>query len=139
MPGMSSHDVAYGASGRGTPPPLKVAAALTGLEAGVLLLQGVTLIPNLEGQRMTMGLTTVAFFLLYGAALGWCAIQLRLRHSWARSPVVFAQLIQLGVASSFWGGGTTYVAVTLGVVAIVVLAGIFNPQSVKALSSDREA
>ena len=96
------------------PPPLQVAAALTGLEAFALLLQAVSLLPALEGQRLAMGLTTVTFFLVYGAGLAWCALQLRRRRSWARSPVVFAQLIQLGVASSFWGGPTTYVAVAMG-------------------------
>ncbi len=116
------------------PPPLQVAAALTGLEAFALILQAITLVPALEGQRLTMGLTTVTFFLLYGAGLAWCAWQLRRRRSWARSPVVFAQLIQLGVASSFWGGATTYVAVTMGLIALVVLAGIFHPQSLRALS-----
>ena len=117
------------------PPPLQVAAALTGLEAFALVLQGVSLLPALEGQRLAMGMTTVAFFLLYGGGLAWCAWQLRRCRSWARSPVVFAQLIQLGVASSFWGGPTTYVAVTMGLTALVVLAGIFHPQSLRALSS----
>jgi hypothetical protein len=115
------------------PPPLQVAAALAGLEAFVLVVQGASLVPALDGQRMAMGLTTVTFFLLYGAGLAWCAWHLRRRRSWARSPVVFAQLIQLGVASSFWGGPTTYVAVAMGLVAVIVLAGVFHPQSLRAL------
>ncbi len=136
---MSTDDAAYGGAGRGVPPPLKVASALTGLEAGALLLQGVSLVPAMDGQRMAMGLTTVVFFLAYGAGLGWCAIALRRRRSWARSPVVLAQLIQLGVASSFWGGGTTYVAVTLGLIALIVLAGVFHPQSLRSLTTDPAA
>lgn len=139
IPRMSSYDVAYGGGRRGTPAPLKVATALTGLEAGALLLQGVSILVSLEGERLTMGMTSVVFFIVYGAGLGWCALALRGRQSWARSPVVFAQLIQLGVASSFWGGETTYVAVTLALIALVVLAGVFHPQSLKALNTDPAA
>jgi hypothetical protein len=47
-----------------------------------------------------------------------------------------AQLIQLGVAWSFWGGSSTVAALSLGVVALVVLAGIFHPASLAALSDD---
>ena len=118
------------------PPPLRVAAALAGLEGLGLVVLAVTLLPSLEGQRLTMGLTTVTFFVLYGGGLAWCAWQLSRRESWARSFVVFAQLVQLGVAWSFRGQPTTYVAVVLAVVAFVVLAGVFHPQSVRALTTD---
>jgi hypothetical protein len=47
-----------------------------------------------------------------------------------------AQLIQLGVAWSGWGGSSTPAAVALGVVALVVLVGIFHPASLAALSDD---
>lgn len=117
------------------PPPLQVAAALAGLEAFALVVQGVSLLPTLSGERLAMGVTSVVFFLAYGLGLGWCAWQLRRLQSWARSPVVFAQLIQLGVASSFWGGATTYVAVALGLTALIVIAGVFHPQSLRALTA----
>jgi hypothetical protein len=111
-----------------------VAAALAGLEAFALVAQGVTLLPSLQGERLAMGVTTAVFFIAYGAGLGWCAWQLSRLQSWARSPVVFAQLIQLGVATSFWGGGTTYLALMLGVSALIVIAGVLHPQSLRALS-----
>ena len=47
---------------------------------------------------------------------------------------VLAQLIQLGLAWSFRGDPTTLVAVGLAVVAVLVLAGIFHPASLEALS-----
>ncbi len=121
---------------RGTvPAPLSVAVALTFLEVLALVLEGLSLLPNLSGDRLAMGMTSVAFFLLYGGALGWCAWNLRRLRSWARSPVVLAQLIQVLTATSFWGGSTTYVAVAGIVVGIVVLAGIFHPDSVAALAA----
>ena len=83
-----------------------------------------------------MGASTALFFLVYGGGLAFCAAKTYRRESWARSPVVMAQLIQLGVAWSFWGGASTPAAVGLGVVALVVLAGIFHPASIAALSDE---
>ena len=120
------------------PPPLSVAVSLTFLEVFALVVQGLSLLPNLSGERLALGLTSVAFFLLYGGALGWCAWNLRRLRSWARSPVVLAQLIQVLTASSFWGGGTTYVAVAGILVGVVVLAGIFHPDSIAALAAADE-
>ena len=55
------------------------------------------------------------------AVFAWLLHRLQ---SWARAPVVLAQLIQLGVAWSFRGGGDTAVVVgAAAVVAVVVLAG----------------
>ncbi len=85
-----------------------------------------------------MGLTTAVFFAVYGAGLLLCAWQLTRRQSWARSPVVLAQLIQLGLAWNFRGGDTTWLAVGLAVVALVVVAGIFHPDSLGALEDDPE-
>lgn len=133
---MSPDETIPGIPPPSVPPPLQVAVALTGLEAGALLLQGISLVPAMDAQRVAMGLTSVAFFVLYGAGLAWCAIQLRRRRSWARSPVVFAQLIQLGVAWSFKDPPTTYVAVALALVALIVLAGVFHPQSLRALANE---
>jgi hypothetical protein len=109
--------------------------SLTFLEVFALVLQGLSLLPNLSGERLAMGATSVAFFLLYGGALGWCAWNLRRLRSWARSPVVLAQLLQVLTATSFWGGGTTYIAVAGILVGVVVLAGVFHPDSIAALAT----
>ena len=122
-------------TGGALPPPLSVAVSLTFLEVFALVAEGLSLLPNLSGERLAMGATSVAFFLVYGGALGWCAWNLRRLRSWARSPVVLAQLIQVLTATSFWGGATTYVAVALIVVGLVVLAGIFHPDSLAALAA----
>ena len=47
---------------------------------------------------------------------------------------MLAQLIQLGVAWSFREGATTFVSVLLTVVAVVVIAGVFHPASLRALA-----
>ncbi len=120
----------------GVPAPLTVAASLVAVEAALLLLQGVAELFALAGERLVMGVTTSLFFLIYGAGLGFCAVALWRLKSWARAPVVVAQLLQLLVAWSFLGGSTTWVAVGLGVLALLVLAGVLHPASTDALAGD---
>ncbi len=113
-----------------------MAASLAGLEGTLLTLYGVLELFNLSGTRAVMGLTTAAFFGVYGVGLLWCAWSVYRGSSWARSPLVMAQLIQLGVASKFWGGDTTAVSIFLGLVAVLVLVGLLHPASIDALSRD---
>ena len=117
----------------GPPPPLSVAASLVGVEAVAFVLLALFELGSTEREKLVLGLTTAAFFLLYGVCLGWAAWRLYQRHSWARAPLVLAQLIQVFVGASFWGGGTTPVAVAMIVVGLVTLAGIFHPASLAAL------
>ena len=123
---------------RSTPPaPLLVAASLVAVEGGLLLLLSVLELGSLSSGRVAMGITTTSFFVLYGLGLVLCAWAVSRGHSWARSPIVLTQLIQLGVAWSFRGGSTTTVAVALAVVALVVVAGVLHPSSLEALSDEQ--
>ncbi len=115
------------------PAPLVVAAALAGVEAVLLVLFGLAELFAISGARLTMGVTTVLFFVVYGGGLAWCAWRLTRLESWARAPLVLAQLLQLGVAWSFLGGASTPVAVGLALVALLVIAGVFHPASLAAL------
>lgn len=120
------------------PPPLTVAASLVAVEGGLLVLLALLETGSLSTQRLAMGLTTTVFFALYGAGLLLCAWQLNRRQSWARSPVVLAQLIQLGLAWNFRGGDTTWLAIALAVVALIVVAGVLHPDSLGALAEEPE-
>jgi hypothetical protein len=113
-----------------------VAAALAGIEGLVLVFYAVVELFNLSSARLTMGLTTSVFFLLYGVAVMGSAWGVTRGSSWARSPIVLAQFIQLGLAFSFWGHGTTPIAIGLGVTAVVVLVGLLHPASIDALAHD---
>ena len=118
------------------PAPLVVAASLVAVEGLVLLLLAVLELASLSSQRLTMGVTTAGFFAVYGGALLLLAWSVHRGRSWARSPIVLAQLIQLGIAWSFRGGDTTLVAVALAVVALIVVAGLLHPASIDALADD---
>lgn len=118
------------------PAPLTVAASLAAVEGMLLVLYGVAELTAVSADRAVMGVSTSLFFLAYGGGLGFCAWRMWQRVSWARSPVVMAQLIQLGVAWSFRGGGSTPVALTLAAVAVLVLVGVFHPASLRALADE---
>lgn len=134
---MKTPDPRPPATARNRPPaPLLVAASLVAVEAVVLVLQGFAEVVALSGERITMGLSTALFFLVYGAGLAFCAWTITRPRSWARAPIVVAQLIQLAVAWSFRGGSTTPVAIALALVGVIVLAGIFHPASMRALDDD---
>jgi hypothetical protein len=114
------------------------AASLVAVEGILLLAYAVLELASVDSGRVAMGLTTAIFFAVYGAGLVACAWVVSRGHSWARSPIVLAQLIQLGVAWSFRGGDTTLIAVGIAVVAVLVLVGLLHPASVEALSDDPE-
>jgi hypothetical protein len=118
------------------PAPLVVGAALAGIEGLVLVGYAVMEMFNVSSTRVTMGVTTSIFFLVYGAGLVGCAWAVTHGSSWARSPIVLAQFIQLGLTVSFWGHGTTPLAIGLGISALIVLVGVLHPASIDALVQD---
>jgi hypothetical protein len=129
-------DVPRGPDTTAPPPPLQVAASLAAVEAFVLVALGLLELANLRSIRLTMGLTTAAFFLAAAAGLGWCAWSLWKVRRWARGPVVMAQLIQLGLAWNLWAGSTKPLSAGLAVVALVVILGLVHPASTEVLERD---
>jgi hypothetical protein len=118
------------------PRPLKIAAAIVALEGLVIAILGVGEAITIDTSRLTLGLTTAVFLLLYGAGLVLVARGLYRTASWSRGPAVFAQLIQLGLAWSFWGGSTSWVSVLLALAGVGVLVAVFRKASMDALSDD---
>jgi hypothetical protein len=112
---------------------LKVAGAVIaaeGLLSGVL---GVVEAFSVEGERLVLGVTSAIFLVLYGAGLVYVGRGLARAARWSRGPAVLTQLIQLGLAWSFWGHSTSWLAVLLGLAAAGVLVAIFLPDSTRAL------
>ena len=118
---------------RRAPKPLKITIIITMIQAAIAVIIGLLELFNLVASRATMGAVTTIFFVLYGSFLIVAARQLSKLSPWARGPVLLSQLIWLGVAWSFIGGDTTWVAVVLALSALAALAGLLHPDSRHAL------
>jgi len=118
------------------PGALKLAAVLVAAEGLLAAVLGILEAFSIHRDRLGSGITTTIFLVLYGAGLVLVARGLSLASPWSRGPAVFAQLIQLGVAWSFWGGSTSAVSVVLGIAAVVVLVALFQKVSMEALADD---
>jgi hypothetical protein len=114
---------------------LRLAAALVAIEAAALVALAGVEVGSFDYDRLALGVTTTAFFVLYAVALGACAYGLWQARRWSRSPVVLTELIGLGVAWSFSGGPTRWVSLVLGSLAIATLVCVFLPASTAALTS----
>jgi hypothetical protein len=118
------------------PRPLKIAAAVVALEGLVVAILGVGEAINIDTSRLVLGLTTAVFLFVYGAGLVLVGRGLYRTASWSRGPAVFAQLIQLCLAWSFWGGSTRWVSVLLALTGAGVLVAVFRKASMDALADD---
>src|SRR5690242_17803064 len=94
---------------------------------------GIVEITSLDTDRLTVGVTTTVFFVIYAAGLAACARGLARVRSWARAPLLLAQLIQLGLAWSFLGSSTTWLAVLLAVPAAFVAVVLVLPATAEVL------
>lgn len=119
------------------PVPLGLALLVVAVEALAMLVLAVLELLSLDTGRLVMGVTTTVFFAGYAAALLACARGTWLRDTWGRSPLVLAQLIQLGVAWS-WFGGTPRLSLVLAGTALAVLVGLLHPASLRALEPEAE-
>ena len=119
------------------PAPLTVAASLVVIQGGLLLVFAVLELASVSSDRISLGVSTAIFFVIYGVVLLLCAWALTRQQGWARGPVLLTQLIQLGLAWNL--RDTVLVALLLLVAALIVLAGMLHPASIAALSDDPTA
>lgn len=113
------------------PPPLTVAVSMVAVQGLGVLLFAVLQLAASSSTRASVGVANAVFFGAYGVLLLAAAWALWRRTSWARGPVLLTQLIILGLA---WGvRDIVYLAVLMAVSALVTIAGLVHPDSMRAL------
>ena len=115
------------------PAPLVVAASLAALEGLTLLLLAALETASIDADRVSLGVATAVFVALVGSAVLLCAWGLFGLRSWARGPVLLVQLITLGLA---WNvRDLPLLSVVLVAAALVALAGMLHPDTMRALGA----
>jgi hypothetical protein len=114
------------------PITLVAAAILVAIEALIAVGYAATEIGQIRMSRAVMGVGVAVLMACFGLLLLLVARGVYLGRRWSRGPAVATQLILLPVAWSFWGGATTWVSITLAMLAIAVLVGVLHPRSTAA-------
>lgn len=114
---------------------LFLAATIVSLEALTFVVLAVLEAVNITSGRIGFGIGVTLFFLAFAAGLFWAARQIAQGESGARSPLVFTQLIALGLAWNFKDDSVA-IAVAVAVPAAVALACLLAPPVTRALSDD---
>lgn len=114
---------------------LLTVAVIVSLEAFVFAVLAILELLNVSSERVGMGVGVTLFLVVIAAGLLWAAWRLAQAEAWARSPLIFAQLIQLGLAWNF-RGDPAWLAPAIAAPAIVVLVCLLVPPVTHALSDD---
>jgi len=106
-------------------------------EALILVAAAVYLLHGLLEEDVAAPIATVAMIamaLLFAVAVAFCGRGLLQCATWARSPVVVWQLLELAAGIPAFDGGSPWVGVVLVLPAVVVLVGLFLPSVAQQVS-----
>jgi len=91
---------------------------------------------SLSSDRVGLGVGATLFLVIVASGLLWAAWRVVAGDAWARSPLIFAQLIQLGLAWNF-RGDPAWLTPAIALPAVVVLACLLAPPVTRALRDDQ--
>jgi hypothetical protein len=112
---------------------LITAAALVSVEALIFAVLAVLELFNVSSDRVGLGVGVTLFLLVIAGGLLYAGWRVAHGDAWARSPLVFAQLLQLGLAWNF-RGDPAWLAPSIALPAVVVLACLLSPPVTRALT-----
>jgi hypothetical protein len=115
---------------------LLVAAAIVLVEALAYVVLAVLDVLDLSRDRVGTGIGAGLVLLAYGLSQAWAAWRVTHGDSWARSPLVVTQAIQLLIA---WNLRDTspWLSALLVVASVTALACLLAPPVTRALGADR--
>ena len=115
---------------------LVTAAVIVSLEGLTFAVLAVLELFSVSSDRVGLGVVTTIFLAIIAAGLLWAAWRLVAGDAWARSPLVFAQLIQLGLAWNF-RGDAAWISASIALPAVAVLACLLSPPVTRTFRDDR--
>ena len=96
----------------------------------------VVLIPALLLTLIADRIGIASFLALYGLTQLFAAWKLLGWHAWARGPLLFTQLVQLGLAWGLRGAQEQWLAILMAVSAAIALGCLIAPAVTRALLDD---
>jgi TRAP-type C4-dicarboxylate transport system permease small subunit len=114
---------------------LFIASIIIALQALAFVVLAVLEAANIDSGRIALGVGVTGFFLVFAAAIGWGAWQIANGEGRARSPMVFVQLISLGLAWNFRVDSGA-LAAAVAIPAVIVMACLLAPPVTRALTDD---
>lgn len=114
---------------------LLVAGAIVLVEALVFAVLAVLEAVNLSSERIGFGIGVTVFFVAIAAGLAWAARRIAVGDLGVRSPIVFAQLISLGLAWNFRADSAA-LAAAVAAPAVIVLICLLSPPVTRALTGE---
>ena len=112
---------------------LVIAVAIVGIEAAVYVVFGVIAIASLSGNGAADSVGIGLFLVAYGVAQLFAGSKLLQWHTWARGPLVFTQLIQVGLAWGLRDSDRQWLGIVMATTAVVSLACMLVPAVTRAL------
>lgn len=113
-----------------------IAVILVVIEAVVYLVLAVLAVTDRSGATFATGAGIGLFFAFYGLAQLFAARKLLAWHIWARGPLLFAQLVQLGLAWGLRDSKEQWLAILMAASAAVALGCLVAPAVTRALIDD---
>lgn len=106
---------------------LRIAAVVVVVEALAYMTLAILDAADVSSDRLGLGVGAGVLLAAYGAGQLFAAWRVVHGDAWARSPLIVTHLIQLLLAWNLRGGDTTWLAITMAVLAAIVLACLLSP------------
>lgn len=113
-----------------------IAAIVVAIEAAAYVVLAVLAVADISVDAVGAGIGIALFLALYGLAQLFAAWKLLSWRTWARGPLLFTQLVQLGLAWGLRDSKEQWLAILMAVSAAVALGCLLAPAVTRALLDD---
>ena len=113
-----------------------LAVIIVAAEAGAYVVLAVLAVADISFATVATGIGIASFLALYGLTQLFAAWKLLGWHAWARGPLLFTQLVQLGLAWGLRDAQEQWLAILMAASAAIALGCLIAPAVTRALLDD---